>query len=67
MKLPDIPPYRDYISAELIRHLEPQMMPVVGVAGLLQLGAGGGLESPASLRFLCDLYEAVRPVLAAVL
>ena len=67
VKLPDIPPYRDYISAELIRHLEPQMMPVVGVAGLLQLGAGGGLESPASLRFLCDLYEAVQPDLAAVL
>lgn len=60
-------PYRDYISAELIRHLEPQMMPVAEVAGLLQLGAGGGLESPESLRFLCDLYEVVRLDLAAVL
>ncbi|MEY4942213.1 MAG: hypothetical protein RL254_394, partial [Planctomycetota bacterium] len=63
----EIPPYRDYISAELISHLESQMVPVAEVAGLMQLGVGGGLESHESLRFLCDLYEAVKPDLAAVL
>ena len=63
----EIPTYRDFISRELIQYLEPQFVPVVGVPNLRQLGSVGGLESAESLRFLCDLYAAVKPQLRIVL
>ena len=63
----EIPSYRDYVSAELIEHLKPQMVQVPGIAGLFQVGTGGGLETQDSLRFLCELYEAVKPELVSVL
>jgi len=62
-----IPAYREFISEALIGHLQGQLKPVEGVAGLLQVGASGGLENAQSLRFLLDLYDAVKGDLHRVL
>ncbi len=61
------PSYHDFISDELFRNIERDLVPVDGVADLWQLGAVGGLETPESLRFLCELYEAVKAPLDALL
>lgn len=63
----DIPYYADYISDGLLARLRNEATPVVGVAGLAEVGRGGGLESAAALRFLCELYDALKAPLNEVL
>lgn len=63
----EIPYYVDYISDGLLARLRSEATPVVGVAGLAEVGPGGGLENPAALRFLCELYDAVKVPLNEVL
>lgn len=62
-----IPAYRRFVSPALVAHLAPSMVPVPGVPGLMQVGAGGGLENAESLAFLCELHTALAPRLAEVL
>ena len=63
----EIPAYRAFISRELLRECESQLVPVAGVSDLCQIGASGGLETKESLQFLCELYDAVKAELCAVL
>ena len=62
-----IPYYRDYISDALQAHLLAEATPYPGVEHLMQVGESGGLENKDSLKFLCDLYEAVEEELNTVL
>ena len=63
----DIPYYHDYVSPELARHLLKSATPVKGVPDLLEVGAGGGLETTSALNFLVELYDTLKPALAEVL
>lgn len=67
MKKSEIPYYDDYISPEIKAHLFKAAKPVPGTEGLVQVGESGGLESTESLRFLCELYDAVKDELKLVL
>ncbi len=67
MKEFEIPYYQDYISAALAAHLMAESIPVDGVNGLRQVGKPGGLENADSFRFLCELYQQVKPRLNQVL
>jgi malate synthase len=59
--------YRDFISAKFMAHIQQKLRAVDGVAGLLQVGESGGLETPDALRFLCELFDLVKSDLRAVL
>lgn len=63
----DIPYYLDYASENLFKYLTPELKPVPGNPDLQQVGEMGGLETAASMKFLCELYEAVAPELLKVL
>jgi malate synthase len=63
----EIPYYHDYLSPKLARRLLETSEPVSGVTGLRHVGVIGGLENKASLKFLVDLYKAIKPELARVL
>jgi len=63
----EIPYYHDYMSPQLARQLLNKSSSVTGVPELKQLGAGGGLESAESMRFLADLYADVKSDLGLVL
>ncbi len=63
----EIPYYLDYASENLLNYLQPELKPVPGNPELQQVGSMGGLESPESLKFLCELYDAVKPELQKVL
>ena len=63
----EIPYYHDYISPLWARYLINQSVPVTAVPGLSQVGAGGGLETESSLRFLVDLYVRIKDDLGNVL
>jgi malate synthase/allantoicase/CubicO group peptidase (beta-lactamase class C family) len=63
----EMPYYHDYISPKLARKLLEASEPVSGVTGLWHVGKMGGLENTASLKFLVDLYTAIKPELARVL
>jgi len=63
----DVPYYLDFIPHELYMYLRREMRPVTGVPGLEEVGAGGGLESPEALQFLCTLYERLKRPLNTVL
>ena len=67
MKKSDIPYYDDFLSQKIKADLLKKATPVSGVPGLLQVGEGGGLENKDSLKFLCELYEAVKGELNLVL
>ncbi len=67
LKKSDISYYDDFLSPKLKADLLKKAIPVSGVAGLLQMGEGGGLENKESLKFLCDLYESVKGELNIVL
>ena len=67
MKTIDIPYYQDYLSHSLCEHLLRESTPVDGVQGLRQVGPSGGLETPESLRFLCELYQRLKEPLNRVL
>lgn len=63
----DIPSYSDYVSPNLHAYLRHQLRPVDGVPGLFEVGAGGGLETPEALRFVCELYEELKRPLCHIL
>lgn len=63
----EIPAYNDYVSPALFEYLRKEARPVAGVPGLLEVGRGGGLESTEALKFVCDLYRALRGPLNKVL
>lgn len=67
LKKSEIPYYDDFISPSLKAHLLKEAKAVRGVSGLSDLGSSGGLESEASLKFLVELYEAVKGELNTVL
>ena len=62
-----IPYYTDYLSDSFHAALLKEARPVIGVQDLLQVGESGGLENQASLKFLCELYQAVENELNIVL
>lgn len=62
-----IPAYERFLSTGLREALLRDARPVTGVAGLMEVGPGGGLETTAALRFLCELYEELRHPLNQVL
>ena len=64
---PTIAYYTDFLSDATRKHLLSIATPVDGVAGLKQVGTGGGLENKDSLKFLADLYVAVEGELNRVL
>ncbi len=59
--------FEDYISPKLLNYLKKQWKPVKEIPGLTEVGTGGGLENEKSLKFLCDLYLALRSDLEKVL
>ncbi len=59
--------YQDYISPALARYLFGMAKPVSGVDGLSEIGSGGGLETPASLLFLTELFRRLKPSLSKIL
>ena len=63
----EIPYYHDYISPRLAEHVIKNAQPVAGIEGLRHVGEMGGLESTESLRFLVELYQAVKSDLGKVL
>lgn len=63
----DIPYYQDYISENFGEYLKNEGQDFPGVPGLVHIGKSGGLESPESLQFLCDLYEKVKDLLNTTL
>ena len=63
----DIPYYHDYISPQLASTLLKRADAVPGVAELVQVGSGGGLETKEALLFLISLYDAIKDELAQVL
>ncbi|MEA9357730.1 serine hydrolase [Bacteriovorax sp. PP10] len=67
MKSFEIPYYHDYISPEICASLKEHAQNYKGVEGLVHIGASGGLETPESMKFLCELYEKTKGELAQVL
>jgi malate synthase len=67
LKKSDIPYFDDYLSDDLKNHLLKSATPYKGVSNLLHIGKTGGLETKESLKFLCDLYDAVKDELNGVL
>ncbi len=74
MRVRDIPYYKDYVSDALLEILLSKSDPIDGVAHLRELtdtnqptSQNQGLETPESLRFLCDLYDAVKSDLNKIL
>lgn len=59
--------YHDYISPALARALLSQATPVAKVSGLVEVDRGGGLETPAALQFLTEIYSALENDLNQVL
>lgn len=62
-----IPYYSDFISDALLESLLKEAKSFPGVDNLLQVGESGGLENKESLKFLCELYEALEGELNLVL
>lgn len=59
--------YHDYISPELAEHLLKSAQPVTDVPTLLQVGNGGGLETPSAMKFLSELYSRTKNDLKKIL
>ncbi len=59
--------YDDFLSPKLKEHILESAKPYPGVDGLMHAGETGGLENAESLKFLCELYEELRPELDLVL
>ncbi len=59
--------YNDFLSPALKSHILETATPYPGVAGLMHVGKTGGLENAESLKFLCELYEELKPELELVL
>jgi malate synthase len=67
VKKSEISYYDDFLSPALKKHLLQSARPVPGSEDLVMVGTPEGLEGTESLRFLCELYEAVRDELNLVL
>ncbi|MBC7429840.1 MAG: serine hydrolase [Bacteriovorax sp.] len=67
MKSFEIPYYHDYISPEIWANLKSKAQKYQGIEGLIHIGQTGGLETPESMKFLCELYEKTKGELAVVL
>lgn len=67
MKKSTIPYYNDFLSPSLKEHILKNANPVPGSGDLKIVGEMSGLEGSESLRFLCELYEAVKDELNTVL
>lgn len=67
MKTFEIPYYHDYISPDIFSSLKKNAQSYPGVEGLAHIGETGGLESPESMKFLCELYEKTKNELGLVL
>ncbi len=67
MKKSEIPYYDDFLSPAMKESLLTAARPVAGCPDLVRVGEGGGLEGSESLKFLCELYEAVKNDLGLVL
>jgi malate synthase len=67
MKSFEIPYYHDYISPEIFASLKNKAQNYKGVEDLIHVGETGGLETPESMKFLCELYEKTKDELALVL
>ena len=67
----DLPPYLDFLPAELLKQLVQTYEPVDNVDGLRVApglrDAFGHIDTEASLRFVCALYEKTKGRLAEVL
>lgn len=63
----EIPYYEDYISPSLRKYLLSLGRPYEGIADLVEVDHGGGLENVDSLRFLCELYDQIKGELGDVL
>ncbi|MEM9914845.1 MAG: hypothetical protein AAF911_07790 [Planctomycetota bacterium] len=67
----DLPPYLDFLPAALLEQLARTYDPVVDVDGLRVApglrDAFGHIDTEASLRFVCELYESTKGRLAKVL
>ena len=59
--------YEAFLSTQLIETLRAKGRPVKGVPGLMELDQGGGLETPESLAFVCELFRRLRDPLEKVL
>lgn len=59
--------YNDFISSDLADFLMNSAKPVVDVPHLMEVGTGGGIETTASLHFLCDLYRELEAELKKIL
>lgn len=59
--------YDDFLSPKLKSHILKSAKPYPGVPDLMHAGETGGLENKDSLKFLCELYEELRPELELVL
>ncbi|MES2526396.1 MAG: serine hydrolase [Bdellovibrionota bacterium] len=59
--------YDDFLSPLLKAHILKTASPYPGVEGLMHAGVTGGLENKDSLKFLCELYEELKPALERVL
>ncbi len=71
MSGPDIPPYLDFLSAELLARLDADSEAVPEVPGL-RVAHGlrdsfADIETPEALRFICLVYERSRAALCRVL
>jgi allantoicase len=63
----DIPYYEKFLSPLVKKYLLQRARPVAGVPGLVEIGVSGGLETPETLQFLCDLHDELLLELNAVL
>tara|TARA_B110001454_G_scaffold218991_1_gene249036 strand:- start:74516 stop:79177 length:4662 start_codon:yes stop_codon:yes gene_type:complete len=59
--------YHDYIPAPLADHLLKNATAIKSVNGMVEVGEGGGLETPSALKFLSDLYLETKDDLKKVL
>ena len=67
MKKFHIPYYDDFLSPKLKEHILQSAMEIPGIPDLKMVGTPSGLEGTESLRFLSELFDAVREELDQVL
>jgi malate synthase len=67
LKKSEIPYYDDFLSPKLKAHILKSANPVFGNPDLLMVGEPKGLEGSESLRFVTELYDAVKDELKLVL
>lgn len=63
----DIPAYEQFVSQSMRTRLLREGKPVAGIPKLVEVGAGGGLETKEALNFVCKLYDQLKAPLNKVL